>query len=803
MCKRVVGYIRGLLCISFVVCAASAGFSQTSLRDRIARPIRSAEVRALRGSISPLARAEYEDGPVDDALPMERVTIVFKPTPAQQEALDTLLKQQTDPASPNYHKWLTPREYGDRFGLSQNDITKVKAWLQSQGLKVVEVAPSRTWIAFNGNARQISSAFHTQIRRYAVRGREHYSNATEPSIPSALSGIVTGVRSLNSFRMEPKSNVRLRPEFTSATSGNHFLAPDDLATIYNLTGLYNSGFDGTGQRLVVVGQTKVELSDINTFRSLSGLPNNPPQLLLVPGSTDPGIVDGDIGEAYLDLEWSGAVARNATILYVYAPNVLDSLQYAIEHNLAPVISMSYGLCEPEFGRTDIDALKSLGQQANAQGITIVVSTGDSGAADCDGSFSSPVTSATHGLAVDLPAAMPYVTAVGGTTLTEGSGTYWNSTNTSANASALSYIPEVAWNDTALSLANGGGLSSGGGGVSTLFAMPAWQNGTGVSNNGKRTVPDISFPASNYHNGYLVCSRTRSGATWTPTCVNGFRRADGSLTVFGGTSAGAPVFAGLVTLLNQKTNASQGNINPLLYSLAATSPSSFHDVTSGDNKVPCTTGTTDCPSGTTSIGYRAGPGYDMATGLGSVDASALAANFIASAADFSLATTPASISLSRGATGTSQIVLSSANGFSSTPTWTCTVATTLGSTSCSVAASASGATLTVTAPAPESSSRTTGHAHGLLWWSGGLALGGVFISAGAARRRGLRGFSPILCLLLLGTLSLGVACGGGGSTTVNSSPSNSQFTSTALSGNVTVQAVSGNLNHTVQVAVTIN
>jgi subtilase family serine protease len=735
---------------------------------------------------------------------MERVTIIFKPTPAQQQALDTLLKQQTNPASSNYHKWLTPQEYADRFGLSQNDITKVKAWLQSQGLKVVEVAPSRTWIAFNGNARQISSAFRTQIHRYTLHGKEHYSNATEPSIPSALSGIVTGVRALNNFRLQPKSNVRLRPEFTSATSGNHFLAPDDLATIYNLTGLYNSGFDGTGQRLVVVGQTKVELSDINTFRSLSGLSANPPQLLLIPGATDPGIVKGDIGEAYLDLEWSGAVARNATILYVYAPKVLDSLQYAVEHNLAPVISMSYGLCELEFASDEINAWISLGQQANAQGITIVASTGDDGAADCESSSGSVITSATHGLAVDIPAALPYVTAVGGTTLTEGSGTYWNSTNSITNASALSYIPEVAWNDTVLSLSNGGGLSSGGGGVSTIFDMPTWQAGTGVVNNGKRTVPDISFAASNYHDGYLVCSRTLSGATWTPTCVNGFRQADGYLTVFGGTSAGAPVFAGLVTLLNQKTNSSQGNINPLLYSLAATLPSSFHDIITGDNKVPCTTGSTDCPSGTTSIGYSAGTGYDMATGLGTIDASALAANFATSAADFGVAAAPASLSMSRGASGTSQIVLSPVNGFSSTPTWTCTVASALGSTTCSVVATSSGATLTVTAPAPTSSARTTGHARGFLWWSGGLALGGVFLSAGAAKRRTGHRLSPILCLLLLGTLSLGVACGGGGSsTTSSSSSSNQSSSSTTLTGNVSVQAVSGNLSHSVQVAVTIN
>jgi hypothetical protein len=392
------------------------------------------------------------------------------------------------------------------------------------------------------------------------------------------------------------------PDFTSSISGNHYLTPADFATIYDLGGLYAAGFDGTGQKIAVMGQSNIQVSDIRAFRAAAGLPAKDPQVVIVPGSSDPGIVNGDVEEASLDLEWTGAVGRNAQVIFVTSKNgVLDSLQYTISQNLAPVISISYGACESSFTPQETSAIATLAQQANAQGMTIVASSGDSGAADCD---NPPAKIATHGLAVDLPASLPYVTAVGGSEFHEV-GTSWSTTNASNNSSALSYIPEITWNDTAAS----GTLSAGGGGRSNYFSKPSWQTGAGVPSDGARDLPDISLNASSGHDGYLICS--------VGNCVNGFRSSNGSLLVVGGTSAGAPAFAGVVALINQLSNSIQGNVNPKLYASAATSPAAFHDITSGGNQVPCQAGTPNCPS-SGSIGYSAGLGYDQASGLGSLD-----------------------------------------------------------------------------------------------------------------------------------------------------------------------------------------
>src|SRR6185369_2057348 len=244
--------------------------------------------------------------------------------------------------------------------------------------------------------------------------------------------------------------------------------------------------------------------------------------------------------------------------------------------------------------------RSLAQEANAKGITWLAAAGDSGAADCD-----VADKATTGLSVDLPGAIPEVTSVGGTEFNEGSGSYYNSSNGANGGSAKSYIPERVWNDSV----DDGAVIGGGGGKSQYFKKPSWQTGPGVPNDGARDVPDISFSASADHVGYLVMSK-------------------GSMTAVGGTSASAPVFAGMVTLINQAQvskglTAGLGNINPMLYSLAQSAPGAFHDTTVGDNKVPCEIGSPDCVGGTTT-GYSAGPGYDLASGLGSVDLTNLVA-----------------------------------------------------------------------------------------------------------------------------------------------------------------------------------
>ena len=265
----------------------------------------------------PRARAEFDRGAVDGSLQMEGMRLVFQPTPEQECSLDILLQQQLDPSSPNYNNWLTPEQYADRFGLSPGDINRVADWLRRQGFTSVIEARSRTWISFNGSAAQVEAAFHTPIHQYLVNGEMHYANTAEPALPGAFRDVVMAIGALNDFRPRPHGIVRsVHPNFTSEISGNHFLAPDDFATIYDIQGLYNSGINGSGQAIAVMGQTDLSTDtnhdnqyDVQTFRSVSNLPAANLQVILVTGQTDPGSTTADQDEANLDLEWSGAVAR--------------------------------------------------------------------------------------------------------------------------------------------------------------------------------------------------------------------------------------------------------------------------------------------------------------------------------------------------------------------------------------------------------------------------------------------------------------------------------------------------------------
>jgi hypothetical protein len=657
---------------------------------------------ALRGNVHGLAKAEFDQGRADSNRLMSGVSLAFKPSAAQQSALNNLLAQQQDTSSPNYHKWLTPAQFADRFGMSHNDINKVVSWLQSQGLTVTRTANSRNQVFFEGTVAQIEVVFHTEIHNYLVGGEMHYANATEPSVPAALSGIALAVQNLHNFQPKPRANLRRMssdgadPYFTSHISGNHFLAPGDFATIYDVQALYAAGIDGAGQKIALTGQSSINLADVAHFRSAAGLPANVPTLLLEPGTGTSTRCSGDEGESDLDVEWSGAVAKNASVILVYAGlasgesctnrsfGAFNALQYAIDQNLAPVISNSYGNCEANIGLAFAQTMQGWVQQANTQGQTVVSSSGDSGAADCD--FHVP--SATHGFAVDIPAAIPEVTGMGGTeffgdgqaAVSGGNATsdppFWSGTTggNDAISSALIYIPEMGWNDSAEDIALNGFISASGGGASTLFTKPLWQTGTGVPADGKRDVPDLALNGSADHDGYLFCSEDDPSGTIVATCTNGFRDASTNLDVVGGTSAAAPAFAAIATLVDQylvtngfQSTAGLGNANHNLYSLAASNPTAFHDVTTGNNIVPCTSGTTDCPSGTVQFGFSAGAGYDQVTGLGSVDANALALAWAASTApDFQL--TASSLSptpLPAGQSATATLTISPVTGSTGT------------------------------------------------------------------------------------------------------------------------------------------
>jgi uncharacterized protein (TIGR03437 family) len=603
---------RSILQSFFIACILCIVAGVLSAQPRLVKgQIDDARRARMTGHVHPMATAANDLGPLDASVALPAITLVLRPTPEQQAELDRLLTAQQDPSSPDYHRWLTPEQYADRFGASPDDIAKISAWLEQHNLHVTTVGRARTSIVFTGTAGDVSQVLQIGFHRYSVDGRTHFANTAEPSLPVALETAVRAIHGLHDFRMQPRAVLRqsLNPNYTSAVSSNHYLSPDDFGTIYNVKALWNAGYDGTGQKIVIAGQTQVDLSDIQKFRTRFLLPASDPQMILVPQMVDPGIVKGDLGEADLDLEWSGATAPHATLVYVYSPDVMDAVQYAIDQNLAPVLSLSYGLCEPLTLTSDMYTMQSWARQANAEGMTWVNATGDSGGADClSGSSSSG-----GGLAVDSPADIPEVTGIGGTTLSEGSGQYWNDTNNANGGSAISYIPETVWNDS-----TPGNPAAGGGGASTVFLNPSWQTGLGVPNNRARNVPDIALAASPNNDGYMV---------YTSDCPPGTRACSpGTLAVFGGTSAGAPSFSGIVALLNHylvSTRAQSvpgvGNVNPRLYALAQAGTGAFHDVTTGDNIVNVTCGarSRNCVPG--SYGYAAGQGYDQASGLGSVNA----------------------------------------------------------------------------------------------------------------------------------------------------------------------------------------
>ena len=596
----------GLFSLLLLACAAQA----QSGRDRITTPIDDRVTVVSTGDRPPLAKPQFDIGPASPSERLDRMILVLLPDPAQQQALETLLQSQQDPSSPQYHQWLTQESFGQQFGVSDSDVRQISNWLSGHGFQVDEIVAGRRAILFSGTAGQVETAFHTQLRHYNVNGERHLANASPVAIPAALASVVRGVSSLHDFRKKPLHNI---VEFTSGSG--HYLAPVDFATIYDVSPLYSASFDGTGQTLAIVGRTNIAVSDVTTFRSMMGLPVNNPTVVL--NGPDPGIVSsGEETEALLDVEWSGAVAKKAAVQLVVSASTRTtdgvdlSAQYIVSHNLAPVLSVSFGACEAQMGSSENAFWNSLWSQAASQGITAFVSAGDSGAAGCDAPSSSKGTVA----AVSGLCSTPYNVCVGGTEFNDTANPtqYWSSTNSSADGSALSYIPENVWNESG-SVAGGSGLWSGGGGVSGIYGKPAWQVGPGVPSDNRRDVPDVSLSAAG-HDAYLFVQA-------------------GSLGAVSGTSASSPSFAGLLALVNQKTNARQGNANPIFYNLASQQAAGgaavFHDTTGGNNSVPGVTG------------FSAGKGYDPASGLGSVDALQLANHWQASVSTpkFSLSASP--------------------------------------------------------------------------------------------------------------------------------------------------------------------
>ena len=779
--------------------------SQTTQRaNRITHEPSSGPVVTVAGTVHPLTRQASDLGEANRNMRLESMTLSIAPSVAEKAELDALVEAQQNPKSARYHQWLTQEEFGARFGLTEADLSEVTGWLETQGFTVKSVAPSRNLITFSGTVAQAELAFRTQIHQYRIGTDTRISNATEIALPLGLANVVAGVGGLSGFRPKPQAVVkRPGPQFTSQFSGNHFLAPGDWATIYNVTSIYNAGYTGTGMHVGIAGQTYFPQEDIADFRAAAGLSATKLNMVCISAAdcTDlAGESVGDVGEADLDVEWSGGIAQNATVDFVYAAaddpgqDVFSAAvylvtTYKVDGAVVPVISISYASCETQFSANMRASLDGFLEEAAAQGQSVVNSSGDAGAAGCDQGSSI----ATQGAVADYPASSPYVTGVGGTTFSAdgsvgspepGANEYWSHSSTAdVVSSALQYIPETSWNDTAYdqSLDPTNTLTSGGGGVSLYYAMPSWQWApSNFSGPPMRFVPDVAFSASADHDPYLLCSQeftstTDPSQTDGPSCVDGFRDSNTDLMTAGGTSASSPSFAGMLTLLVEKYGK-QGNLNQTLYSLAAHSTNYaavFHDIATGSNAQPCTAGSTGCSGGL--VGYEATAGYNLVTGLGSINGGALYAAL--APPTYTLGASSNSITIPAGSNA--QLTLSlTATNYPGTVSFATSISSIDGTPS-AVSASAPSVTFvssttgtsTLTITAAKSAANRSPR---LPWKSGGpVRFCAVLLGAPLARRKG-----QLLALLLtaLAMLAAGVlvGCSGSGG---SSTPSPQTYTVT--------------------------
>jgi hypothetical protein len=656
--------VSGISCMFLL---ASVGTAQQSPQALVTQPVNNSARTAIVGSVHPLARAEFDRGEAPAGLAMNRMLLVMKRSAQQELALHRFIELQQSKGAPEYHQWLEPAEFGARFGPTDSDIAAVTGWLTASGFQVAQLSQGRTVIEFSGTASNVKAAFGTSIHQFLVNGENHWANVGDPSIPSALAPVIAGIDSLHNFRKKAANQfVGIYSEKTKSLSsaplfsipaGNgtdYAVVPYDFAAIYNLLPLWNATptpINGAGQTIAVIGRTDIDPTDATTFWNLFGLDGvhaPQPTLIITHNGPAPGIND-DESEADIDTQWAGAAAPGATINFVTSESTettdgVDlSALYAVDNNVAPILSESYGQCEAFLGSGGNNFFLALWEQAAAQGISVFVGTGDSGAAVCD----DPNQPATHGLKVSGLASTPFNAAVGGTDFNQFNTwtTYWNSTNDpTTQRSAKGYIPETTWNDSCTNglfrLLTGGTTNAetncnnanfadfldstgGSGGKSAVWLKPAWQTGTPSDN--ARDLPDVSLFASNSFLGsyYVVC---QSGVSHIPCNLNNF-------AAFGGTSVATPAFAGIMALVNQKMNSSQGVPGFVLYKLAAQHPTAFHDVPAGSTiAMPCVAGTTNCTTASPGhsygvlSGYATTVGYDLATGLGSVDAANLVNNW---------------------------------------------------------------------------------------------------------------------------------------------------------------------------------
>ena len=694
MIRSLIGPLFNRVLFITVVLAA-AGMAQPARTGRTSNPlivdrIDATKLAVLKGNTRPEALTATDAGMVPSGFAMDHMLLTMRRSASAQKALESAIANLHNPKSSSFHKWLSAAQFGEQYGASEQDLNTVTAWLTAQGFSVNSVYPNGMTIDFSGTAGQVKSAFHTEIHYLDVNGTQHVANTSDPQIPAALQPAVAGIASMHDFKPHHMRKAHANYTYTYQGSTYQAITPADLATIYDFNPLFQAGITGQGQTIAVIEDaTLYSSSDWDTFRSTFGLSQyssgslsivNPAPATGGANCSAPGLAGGDDGETTLDAEWASAAAPGATIMVAACADTrstfggLIALQNLVNSANPPgVISISYGECEAGNGAASNATYLAIYEQAVAEGISIYASAGDEGAASCDAGSST----ATHGIGVSAFASTPYNVAVGGTDFGDNyagtASTYWNTTNSATYGSALSYVPEIPWNDScagsllstylgyaspygssgfcAASAAQRNGLvqvAAGSGGPSSCatgvpsqsgvvggscqgYTKPSWQAGlNGISNDGVRDIPDLSVFAGTgvWGHYYVMCwSDTRNGGAPCTGDPSGWAGA-------GGTSFGAPILAGLQALINQKTGAYQGNPNYIYYALAASMPAAFHSVTAGDISVDCT-GSVSCfgataSSGPPTRGFGGGPGRSTADGALSLSTAAYSPAYPAAA-----------------------------------------------------------------------------------------------------------------------------------------------------------------------------
>jgi hypothetical protein len=603
--------------------------SLTSSASQITGSVNDKERVRLAGNTRPEAIKDNDRGAVPDDFPMGHMLLQLKRSPEQEQAFEIYIEQEHNKHSHYFHQWLTAQEIGERYGMSEGDLGTITSWLQSHGLTVNVVYPSRMVIDFSGTAGQVREAFQTEIHKLRVKGQEHYANMSDPRIPAALTPAVVGVVSLHDF----KPHSMLKKYTSGVSSWPYQLVPADYETIYNLNPLYKAGLTGTGQTIVLIEDTDLYnpptagqpcSGDWGVWRCTFGLGKytgatlttlHPAPPVGANNCSDPGDNSDDV-EAAIDVEWANASAPNASVINASCNGSstfggLIAIQNLINESSTPpaIMSVSYGECEAENGAASNATFNSAYEQAAAEGVSVFVSSGDENAASCD----ADLANATHGIGVTGWGETPYNVAVGGTDYADGYlGTYsqyWNQYNNVFYESAKSYIPEIPWNgscasvlfasyngysttygssgfcNSAAGLANYIGVVGGSGGPSNCatgaaitrgvaggtcagYAKPAWQAGVfGNPSDGVRDIPDVSLFASNGYWGHYMIACYSNPANNGNDGTPCLGTAPSTWWGGGGTSFSSPMFAGIQALVNEYTNQRWGNPNTVYYQLA--------------------------------------------------------------------------------------------------------------------------------------------------------------------------------------------------------------------------------------------